>query len=268
MPQELQPVISKLDSLRHLSGSDNEYWLAREIMPVLGYSSWQNFESVIEKARAAIKGMGYDPNYQVIDVSNMIEVGKGAKRPMKDYALSRYACYLIAMNGDSNKQEVAIAQNYFAVQTRRMELNDAKSDVERRLEMRNKVKAANKELSSVAKGTGVINFGAFYDAGYRGLYNMPLSQLKEKKQIGKDDLLDRAGHAELAAFYFKSTQTEQKISRENIQGEKAAIDTHREVGEKVRQTIKSIGGTMPEDLPAEEPIRQLEKEQKKKLIKK
>jgi len=268
MAETLPTVINHLDSIKRSPGKENEHWMARELAAVLEYADWRNFEGVIEKARNSMRGMGVDPSNQVVETTTLIKHGKGAKREAKDYFLSRYACYLIAMNGDSAKTVIATAQSYFAVQTRRMELEDEKMATERRIEMRSKVRDANKELGSAAKQAGVRNqsFGIFHDAGYRGLYNMPLREIREKKGIGKDDLLDRSGHAELAANYFRITQTEQKLSRERIQGERAAIDTHREVGAEVRSTIDRLGGTPPEKLEPEPSIKKLEREQKRKNL--
>jgi len=169
---------------------------------------------MIDRARAACVGSDVDPSNHFVETTKMIRAGKGAARTLKDYFLSCYACYLIAMNGESSKPEIATAQSYFAVKTRQMELEEQKTDLERRLEMRTKVKDANKDLGSAAKHAGVIQYGVFHDAGYRGLCNLPLRRIKQRKGIGKDDLLDRAGHAELAANYFRITQTEQKLSRD------------------------------------------------------
>jgi len=266
MANEIQLVINKLDSYKRGSNNQSEHWSAREIQPILGYDTWRSFEDVIEKAREACRGTGVDPSNQFAETSKMIEAGKGANRKVKDILLSRYACYLIAMNGDSSKPEIATAQGYFAVQTRRMELDDQKTDTQRRLDMRSKVRDANNKLNSAAKEAGVQKFGVFHAAGYHGLYEMSLHEVETKKGITKGSLLDRSGHAELAANYFRITQTEQKISRENIQGERNAINTHHEVGQTVRKTIEKIGGVMPEDLPPELSIKKLEKEQAKKLL--
>jgi DNA-damage-inducible protein D len=260
-------TINKLNSLTLLLKDDVEIWMARDIQPVLGYQKWSNFLETIERARAACRGVGIDPKDHIAATSKKIEIGKGATRVVDDYFLSRYACYLIAMNADSSKPEIAAAQTYFAIQTRRMEQQDAQ-DALQRLEMRERVRDANKELNNAAHEAGVLSskFGIFHDAGYRGLYTMSLREIKERKGIDKDDLLDRAGHAELAANYFRITQTEQKLRRDNVNGERKAIDTHKEVGAKVRSTIKELGGTMPEDLPAEKPIKQLKKEIKGRMI--
>lgn len=266
MQDQLQLIINKLDSIRRSSETDTEYWFAREMQSVLGYDKWDNFLKVIQKARESCVSMNVDPSDHFLDTGKMVGIGSGARRVKADFILSRYACYLMAMNGDPSKQPIAAAQQYFAIQTRRQELTDQKTEKENRLEMRRKVKDANKNLSNAAKDSGVINYAAFHDAGYRGLYNMSLKEICGLKDIGDDDLLDRAGHAELAANYFRITQTEQKLTNEKIKGEKEATNTHYQVGTTVRETIKRISGTMPEDLPPEPSIKKLEKEQKKKAL--
>ena len=236
-----------------------EYWFARDIQKILGYSEWRNFQIVIQKAITSCEGTGIDPQYHFVETNKMVDIGGDTQRKIQEFYLSRYACYLIAMNGDSSKIEIATAQSYFAMQTTRMEEEERKASANNRIEMRSKVKEANKNLFGTAKGAGVKQFGMFNNAGYRGLYGMDLNDIKIKKGIGKDDLLDRAGHAELAANYFRITQADHKIIRNNIDQENAAISAHEQVGRTVRETILDIGGEMPEDLKPEENIKKLEK---------
>ena len=187
-----------------------------------------------------------------------------------DWAVSRYAAYLIAMNGDPQKQEIGYAQAYFANQTRRQEIDEKLTDAEKRILLRDRVRNANRALQGVAKDAGVQRFGIFNDAGYRGLYGLGLRDIKAKKRLrDSDDLLDHAGRTELAANEFRITQTEQKISKDHIKGEENAISVHKQVGAKVRKTIQEIGGTMPEDLPPEPSVKKLAstlKKQKKRLL--
>lgn len=256
----LDVVMVALDGKKREAPNGEDYWMARDLQPVLGYAEWRSFQGVIEKAKAACKGAGINPQYHFVDTTKVIEAGKGAKLERADCYLTRYACYLIAMNGESSKAEVATAQAYFAVQTRRQEL----SDQEKRIQLRERVRKSNKLLAGTARSAGVKRFALFNDAGYRGLYGMGLAEIKGRKRIpANEDLLDCAGRAELAANDFRATQTQQKLEREGIRGEGAATHTHRIVGGEVREAIRRIGGTMPEDLPKEEPIKKLIAAQKK-----
>jgi len=252
--EALDLVMKALDEKKREAPNGEDYWTGRDIQLILGYAKWQAFQAVIEKAKMACDGSGVNSRYHFIDTSKVIESGKGAKLERADCYLTRYACYLIAMNGESSKPEVATAQTYFAVQTRRQEI----SDQEKRIALRDRVRKGYKILHGTARGAGVTRFGLFNDAGYRGLYGMGLADIKKRKSIpAKEDLLDCAGRAELAANEFRVTQTQQKLERERIQGESAAINAHRIVGGEVREAIKRIGGTMPENLPKEEPIKKL-----------
>jgi len=199
-------------------------------------------------------------------LTKMVDIGSNSKREIKDWKLDRYACYLIAQNGDSRIPQIALAQTYFAIQTRKQEVFQELSETERRLFIRDEVTTENKKLFSTAKRAGVTKFGSFNDAGYRGLYGMPLGDIEKRKGVKKGELLDRAGTTELAANLFRITQTDAKIKKDRIRGDEQASRTHFMVGGKVRQTIKDIGGTPPEDLPTEKHIREL-KSEKKRLLK-
>ena len=200
----------------------------------------------------------------------MVVIGSGARRETGDWFLSRYACYLIAMNGDPSKPEIGYAQTYFAIQTRRQEQQDGLADVERRRDLRGRVKDANKGLNSAAKRAGILRpqqFAIFHSEGYKGLYGMGLDQVKEAKRIGqKEDLLDRAGHVELAANYFRITQTEQRMGRDAVKDERRANRTHFDVGRKVRDSMFRISGTRPERLPAEISLKGLGRDRRSKQL--
>ncbi|EKD47230.1 MAG: DNA-damage-inducible protein D, partial [uncultured bacterium] len=187
--------------------------------------------------------------------TKMVKIGSNTMREVRNWQLDRYACYLIAQNGDPRKTEIAEAQTYFAIQTRKQEIFEQMNEKNKRLHIRGEVTTQNKKLFSTAKRAGVSNFGSFNDAGYLGLYNMHLDDIEKKKNIKKGELLDRAGTTELAANLFRITQTDAKIRKDNIRGQESATRTHYEVGKKVRQTIKDIGGTMPERIPAVESIK-------------
>lgn len=266
MPDSLDSVRQALDAKKRSTAGGAEYWMGRDIQGVLGYTTWENFESIVEKAQRACESAGDDPFNHFREITKMIEAGKGAQLPTKDFFLSRYACYLIAMNGDPRKPEVGTAQVYFAVQTRRQEIQDQLTADDRRLQLRDRVRKANKSLMSAAKQAGVQGFAIFQAAGYEGLYEMGLVEIKKRKSIRKnEDLLDRAGRTELAANEFRITQTEDKLSRDKINTERAAIETHKNVGREIRNAINKLGGTMPEDLAAEPSIKLLERERRKKL---
>ena len=258
-------IINRLEEIKKTSKNGGHYWMGREIQQVLGYDKWDKFENVIKKAMMACESSGEAPNNHFLQTGKMVDIGSGAQRETKDYFLTRYACYLVSMNGDTNKPEIGYAQTYFAVQTRKQEIQDQLTADKRRILLRVRVKDANKSLNSTAKKTGVQRYAIFQDAGYKGLYEMGLAEIKKKKGIPKKEhLLDRAGRTELAANEFRITQTEDKLIRDNINSEKQAINTHREVGEEVRKTISKLGGVMPEDLPPEEPIKKLMSKYKNK----
>lgn len=251
------------EAIKKVDGNGIEYWDARELMPLLGYSQWRSFAEVIGKAIKACMNSGQNIADHFARLTNMVEIGSNTVRKIIDYKLDRYACYLIAQNGDAHKMEIAQAQTYFALQTRKQEIFEQLSDNEKRIFNRSEVSWHNKELFKTAKRAGISNFGMFNDAGYRGLYEMPLADIERKKGIKKGELLDRAGSSELAANLFRITQTDDKIKRENVQGQESASRVHREVGGKVRRAIKDIGGTMPENLPVEKHIKELKKDVKK-----
>lgn len=237
------------------------YWMARDIMPILDYRDWRDFREVIDRAKASCENSGNFIADHFVLQPEKVEIGSGAMRERENFALSKYACYLIAMNGDTSKPEIAAAQAYFVEQTYRQEQQEKLTEEERRLLLRDRVKDANRKLGGAAKESGVRSkmFGIFHDAGYKGLYGeLGYREIKARKGIGeKDDLLDCIGRAELAANEFRITQTEERLRLEAVKGEQKAIDTHHMVGKKVRQAIQNIGGTMPEELPAAPSIKKL-----------
>jgi DNA-damage-inducible protein D len=251
------------EDIKKIDKNGVEYWEARELMPLLGYERWENFANAISRAAKACMGAGEDVNDHFRDAAKMVRIGSDSMKKIVDNHLDRYACYLIAQNGDPNKPEIALAQTYFAIQTRKQEIFDQLSADEKRLFIRKDVADHNKKLMSTAKRAGVTKFGSFNNAGYIGLYGMRLSDVEKKKSIKKGELLDRAGSTELAANLFRITQTDDKINKEKITGDTDATKTHFMVGGKVRQAIKDIGGTTPEHLPIEKHIKQIKKVAKK-----
>ena len=264
---------SLLESIRHVNKYGQEFWYARDLQIALGYTEWRNFCKVIEKAKEACRGSNNAVSDHFVDVNKIVNAGATSK-DIGDIQLSRYACYLIVQNGDPRKKVIALGQTYFAVKTRQQELienYENLSEDQKRIAIRQEMKEHNKMLVAAAKDAGVettLDYAIFQNYGYMGLYGgLKASDIKERKGLKKSqDILDYMGYEELAANLFRATQTEAKLRRENIQGKQEANKTHFEVGKKVRDTIKDLGGTMPEDLPTpEKSIQQLEREQKKKL---
>jgi len=267
MSQEIiNSINADFESIKKVGKNGIEYWEARELMPILGYPKWEKAEMVIGRAATACMNSGQVVDNHFHRAVKMVEIGSKTTRTVGDWKLDRYACYLVAQNGDPKKPEIALAQTYFAIQTRKQEIFGQLSENDKRLFIRGEVSEENKRLFSTAKRAGVTKFGSFNDAGYRGLYGMPLDKVETKKGIKKGELLDRAGTTELAANLFRITQTEEKLIKDNIKGKDKATQTHFMIGGKVRQTIKDIGGTMPENLPTEKHIKEL-KTAKRKLIK-
>lgn len=264
------------ESLKQEEEDGCEFWSARKLAKVLEYSEYRHFLPVIEKAKEACKNSGHNIVDHFEDALDMIEIGKGGQRQIDDVRLSRYACYLIVQNGDPSKPVIANGQTYFAIQTRRQELSDSQdlkkiNEDELRLILRNDVREHNKKLVKTAQAAGVasnLDFAIFQNHGYRGLYNgLDAKGIHQRKGLKKSqEILDHMGSTELAANLFRATQAEDKLRRENIKGKNEANQTHYEVGAIVRETIKKLGGTMPEDLPVpEKSVRQLEKAKKKEL---
>lgn len=264
--------VSPFERIRRTNTAGNEYWSSRDFAQVLGYNDYRNFEQVIQKARTACFTSGHRIEDHFVDVTEMVGIGSGAQREVKAVFLSRYACYLVIQNADPSKEIVALGQTYFAVQTRRQELSDQATEDVRRLLMRDEIKVHNMRLAETAKRAGVIisvDYAIFQNHGYMGLYGgMSAQDIHRRKKLKKgQQILDHMGSTELAANLFRATQTEEKIRREKITGKEKANLTHREVGAKVRQTIRELGGTMPEHLPPAEDIRKLRAKQIKELSK-
>lgn len=280
MPDKLSKHTETIfEQIRQIDAYGNEYWGARQLAKALDYTDFRNFLSVIDKAKEACRNSGHAVENHIVDFNEMVQIGSGAQREMESYKLSRYACYLIVQNADPSKEIVAAGQTYFAIQTRLQEIrqmdeyNRLSTEEEKRLFLRNEMKKHNSQLAEVAKYAGVIeskDYAIFQNHGYMGLYGgLDAKGIHTKKGLKKNQhILDHMGSTELAANLFRATQTEEKLRRENIKGKVKANQTHFEVGRKVRQTIKEIGGTMPENLPSEKSIKQIESKEKKKLNKK
>ena len=260
------------EDIKHIDEYGNEYWYACELKVALDYKKWQKFENVIENAKIACENSDNAVSDHFTQVGKMINTGKTAKRKVVDFKLSRYACYLIVQNANPNKEVVALGQTYFAVQTRKQELTEKEysklTEDKKRFYQRNLTKKGNYSLNQVAKKCGVKNFDKFHNAGYRGLYNGESADdiAKRKGLRYREDILDNMGSEELAANLFRISQTESKLKRDNVTGEKDANETHYNIGKNIREVIAKNGGTMPEDLPTpKKSLKELEKEEIKKL---
>ena len=264
------------ESIKHVNEYGQEYWLARDLQPILDYAQWRRFAEAIDRAKQACQNSGFDVSDHFADVGKMVDIGSGAEREIDDVMLSRYACYLIVMNGDPRKEVIAVGQSYSAVKTRQQALIDnyeELSEDQKRLAIRNEMIAHNKSLAEAAQMAGIVeprDYAIFQNRGYQGLYGgLGAKEIHERKGLKKGQkILDHMGSTELAANLFRATQTDEKIRRENIRGKYAANEAHFQVGKKVRETIKELGGTMPEDLPTpEKSIAQIEREQEQRKLK-
>ena len=270
--KEIDKNSKSFEDIKHIDENGVEFWYARELMKILEYNKWENFEKVINKAKDACKNSGISVFEHFPDVRKLSKRANNAEIEIKDYKLTRYACYLIAQNGDSRKKVIALAQTYFAVQTRKQEITEKEysmlTEDEKRSYQRNLTRKGNYSLNQTAKKAGVKNFDKFHNAGYKGLYNGETADdiAKRKGLRYREDILDNMGSDELIANLFRISQTEQRLKRDNVDTEKKACDTHNKIGKIVRKAIKEAGGTMPEDLPTpKKSLKQLEKEKIKQL---
>ena len=260
------------EDIKHIDENNMEFWYGRELMVILEYKQWRRFESVINKAKESCKNSDISVIEHFANVGKTIKMPKGAEKIIPDYKLTRYACYLIAQNGDSRKKVIALAQTYFAVQTRKQEISEKEystlTEDEKRFYQRNLTRKGNYSLNQAAKNAGVKNFDKFHNSGYRGLYNGETADdiAKRKGLRYREDILDNMGSTELIANLFRISQTEEKLKKDNIDTEKDACKTHNKIGKIVRNAIKEAGGTMPEDLPTpKKSLKELEKENNRSL---
>ena len=265
---EIKEYTNKIfEEIKHIDENNNEYWLARELQSVLGYNQWRSINDLIERAKVACKESKYNVDDHFALQRKMIKLAKGATRNVADYKLSRYACYLIVMNGNPKKEIIALAQTYFAIQTRKQEISEREynelTEDEKRLYRRNQARKGNYNLNKTAVNSGVKDLARFHNAGYKGLYNGETANdiFKRKKLRYREDILDYMGSEELADNIFRIAQTDAKLKRDNVDNEYTANSVHFEVGREVRNSIKRLGGTMPEDLPTpDKSLKEIEKE--------
>ena len=253
---EIKEYTTKLfEDIKHIDENENDYWLARELQNVLGYHQWRSINELIERAKVACRESKYSIEDHFAVQRKMVDIGSKTTRKVIDYKLSRYACYLIVMNGNPKKEIIALGQTYFAIQTRKQELSEKEynelTEDEKRLYRRNQARKGNYNLNKTAVNSGVKDLARFHNAGYKGLYNGETANdiFKRKKLRYREDILDNMGSEELADNIFRIAQTDAKLKRDKVDNEYTANSVHYEVGKKVRSTIKELGGTMPEDLP-------------------
>jgi DNA-damage-inducible protein D len=279
----IKTALTVFEQIKHTDNNGNEFWSARDLSKVLEYSEYRHFIPVIDRAKEACENSGQLISHHFEDILEMIKIGKTAKREVESVKLSRYACYLIVQNADPSKEVVALGQTYFAVQTRIQEIQQMEeysslsSEEEKRIFLRAEMSKHNTYLAAAAKNAGVqdgLDYAVFQNHGYAGLYGgLDAKGIHKKKNLKKSEhILDHMGSTELAANLFRATQTEEKLRNENIKGKQKANQTHYEIGKKVRQTIKEIGGTMPEHLPVADNIKKVQKKlsstTNKKIVKK
>ena len=258
---------SVFENIKHIDEFGNEFWYARELSKVLEYKDWRNFKKVIDKAVISAENSISCKNVWVVEVNKSIKTGKGKEEFIKDYKLSRYICYLIVQNANPKKKMVALGQTYFAIQTRKQELSEKEynefTEDEKRLYRRNQVRKGNYNLNKTAVKAHVKDLARFHNAGYKGLYNGETADdiFKRKKLRYREDILDNMGSEELANNIFRIAQTDANLKRDKVDNEYTANSVHYEVGKEVRESIKRLGGTMPENLPT--PNRSLKKVRKR-----
>ena len=255
------------ENIKHIDENGVEFWYARELQTILEYMEWRNFNQVIDKAKIACENSGKRVVASFVDVNKTVQLNFGT-REIADIKLSRYACYLIVQNGDPRKEVIALGQSYFAIKTRQQELHDDFNQLtedQKRIAIRDEIKHHNKSLSESAGNAGVKNFSRFHNSGYKGLYGgLTMQDIHNLKELNEGEhILDFMGSAELAANLFRATQTDEVLRRRNIKGEDLANDTHFNVGRTIRNTMKELGTTMPENLPTpRESIQELKNKQK------
>ena len=272
---EIKEYTEKMfENIKHIDENGNEYWSARELQNVLQYKEWRKFEGVINKAKKACENSNIKVFEQFVGSDKLSKRANNTVVKIGDYKLSRYACYLVAQNGDSRKEVIALAQTYFAIQTRKQELSKKEyselTEDEKRIYRRNQAKSGNYNLNKTAVKSGVKDLARFHNAGYKGLYNGETANdiFKRKKLRYREDILDNMGSEELADNIFRIAQTDAKLKRDSVDNEYTANSIHYEVGKEIRDSIKRLGGTMPEDLPTpNKSLKELEKEKKKFEIK-
>jgi DNA-damage-inducible protein D len=274
MPKLEAKEYESFEQIKQIDDNGDEFWFARDLQEALGYTKWENFSKVIDRAMLACKNSGVDIVNHFVEVNKMVELGSGAQKMLADYKLTRYACYLIVQNGDPRKEVIALGQTYFAIQTRRQELADTFNHLDennKRLVVRGNIKQWNQLLAEAAHNAGVITdeeFAVFQNSGYMGLYGgLTVADIHKRKGLKeKDKILDFMGSTELIANLFRISQTEEKLKIDQASSAGQANEIHYKIAEKIRNAMVDMGTTLPENLPTpEKSIQTVEREEIRKL---
>ncbi|MCL2875833.1 MAG: DNA damage-inducible protein D [Betaproteobacteria bacterium] len=259
----IQSLKTRFDALSQRIPDENiEFWFARDLMEPLGYSRWENFQTAIERAIESCRSTGYDPDNHFRGATKMVRVGSGAERPVEEFMLTRYACYLVAQNGDPRKQPIAFAQSYFALQTRKQELIEDRMRLQARLDARERLRESEKTLSQniYERGVDDAGFGRIRAQGDAALFGGNTTQMMKERYgiVQTRPLADFLPTLSIAAKNLATEMTNHNVMQDDLQGERAITREHVQNNHSVREMLGQRG-IKPEQLPAQEDIKKLER---------